>query len=148
MDLDLVERWQHPSGKVTLLGDACHPMLPYMASGAAMATEDAAVLRAVLKEASRETVPDMLKRYQAIRQPRASVVCKAGRNLQHTYHLPDGEEQQARDKLMIQEVEENPVFWGFEDRRKWLFGHDAEEYDSELGVPFHDLSLKHADDSI
>lgn len=32
-DFDSLEHWVHPSGKVTLLGDACHPMMPYMAQG-------------------------------------------------------------------------------------------------------------------
>lgn len=138
MDLDAVERWHHPDGKITLLGDACHPMLPYMASGAAMACEDAAVLRAVFKTSTRETVPSDLKRYQAIRQQRASVVQKWGRKLQYTYHLPDGEEQQIRDKLMVQNVEANPIFWGSKDRQNWLFGHDAETLDSDESL----LSLK------
>lgn len=37
MDRKPLETWVHPSGKVVLLGDACHPMLPYRAQGAAMA---------------------------------------------------------------------------------------------------------------
>jgi salicylate hydroxylase len=39
-----LERWVDHSGRVVLMGDACHPMLPYRAQGAAMAVEDAAVL--------------------------------------------------------------------------------------------------------
>ena len=42
MDRDALSRWA--DGNVTLLGDACHPMTPYMAQGAAMAIEDAAIL--------------------------------------------------------------------------------------------------------
>ena len=45
VDRDPLPRWS--DGNVTLLGDACHPMTPYMAQGAAMAIEDAAVLSAV-----------------------------------------------------------------------------------------------------
>ncbi len=130
-DLPLVDRWYHPSGKAALLGDACHPMLPYMASGAAMAVEDAAVLRALLKNASPKDIPAALARYQQIRQPRASAVQKAGRYLQYTYHLPDGEEQETRDRLMVQDVAENPVFWGHETRRNWLFGADVEDFEKE-----------------
>ena len=42
LDRDPLPRWS--DGNITLLGDACHPMTPYMAQGAAMAIEDAAVL--------------------------------------------------------------------------------------------------------
>src|SRR5215475_1916934 len=42
VDRNSLQRWAE--GKVTLLGDSCHPMTPYMAQGAAMAIEDAAVL--------------------------------------------------------------------------------------------------------
>ncbi|KAJ9145142.1 FAD/NAD(P)-binding domain-containing protein [Pleurostoma richardsiae] len=125
-DLDIVERWVHPSGRAALLGDACHPMLPYMASGAAMACEDAAVLRQVLKTATRQSVPAALHQYQKIRQPRASVVQKSGRALQHAYHLEDGAEQAQRDELMTKDMTENPIYWGHQPRREWLFGHDAE----------------------
>lgn len=101
-------------------------MLPYMASGAAMACEDAAVLRQVLKTATPETIPDALNQYQKIRQPRASVVQKSGRALQRAYHLEDGVEQTARDDLITKDAENNPIYWGYQPRREWLFGHDAE----------------------
>lgn len=132
-DLDLVERWVHPSGKAALLGDACHPMLPYMASGAAMACEDAAVLRQVLSTATRETLGAALRRYPDIRQPRASIVQKAGRKLQHWYHLGDGQQQALRDELMVQDVDENPIYWGHAPRREWFFGHDAEAAATKAG---------------
>ena len=49
-------------GRVTLLGDACHPTLPFMAQGAAMAIEDGAVLSACLVQDS--NIPVALKRYE------------------------------------------------------------------------------------
>lgn len=102
-------------------------MLPYMASGAAMACEDAAVLRQVLKTATRETVSQALNRYQDIRKPRAATVQESGRALQHAYHLEDGKDQVLRDQLIKLDIAENPIFWGHQSRRDWLFGHDAEE---------------------
>ena len=125
-DLDLVDHWVHPSGKGVLVGDAVHPMLPYMASGAAMACEDAATLRKVLQSASRSTLSTALAKYQKLRQPRASAIQKAGRKLQDAYHLPDGAEQEERDDWMVKDDARNPIFWGHSERRKWLFGHDAE----------------------
>ncbi|KAF2095556.1 FAD/NAD(P)-binding domain-containing protein [Rhizodiscina lignyota] len=127
-DLDLVDHWVHPSGKAALLGDAVHPMLPYMASGAAMACEDAAVLRKIFQTATKQNLPAALQRYQKIRQPRASVVQKAGRKLQDAYHLSDGKEQQDRDAWITKDDEKNPIFWGYKARREWLFGHDAENF--------------------
>jgi len=57
-------------GRVTLLGDACHPMTPYMAQGAATAIEDAAVLARCL-EADRD-VERAFERYEQHRRPRTS----------------------------------------------------------------------------
>ncbi|KAI5857329.1 FAD/NAD(P)-binding domain-containing protein [Durotheca rogersii] len=125
-DLDLVDHWVHPSGKATLLGDAVHPTLPYMASGAAMACEDAAALKQALRGATRETLTSALSKYQEVRQPRASVVQKAGRTLQDAYHLHDGERQRERDYWITKDDPKNPIFWGCKERRGWLFGHDAE----------------------
>jgi salicylate hydroxylase/6-hydroxynicotinate 3-monooxygenase len=59
-------------GRVVLLGDACHPMTPYMASGAAMALEDAVVLARCLDDC--ETLEAAFRTYEATRKPRASMV--------------------------------------------------------------------------
>jgi 2-polyprenyl-6-methoxyphenol hydroxylase-like FAD-dependent oxidoreductase len=59
-------------GHVVLLGDACHPMTPYMASGAAMALEDAAVLARSIDEA--DSVDAAFRLYETTRKPRASAV--------------------------------------------------------------------------
>ena len=55
-----------------LLGDACHPMTPYMASGAAMALEDAAVLARCIEEI--KDIEEAFRVYEATRKPRASAV--------------------------------------------------------------------------
>jgi salicylate hydroxylase/6-hydroxynicotinate 3-monooxygenase len=57
---------------VTLLGDACHPMTPYMAQGAATAIEDAAILARALDEAGNEDIETAFKCYEAHRKPRTS----------------------------------------------------------------------------
>ena len=66
---DPLPTWRR--GRVVLLGDACHPMTPYMASGAGMALEDAAVLARCLVEFG--DVDTALRIYEATRKPRASV---------------------------------------------------------------------------
>jgi salicylate hydroxylase len=73
-------------GPVTLLGDAAHPMLPFLAQGAAMAIEDAHVLA---EELSR--LPDQpdraLRRYERARERRTARVQRAARANGRTYHL-------------------------------------------------------------
>ncbi|EON99136.1 putative salicylate hydroxylase protein [Phaeoacremonium minimum UCRPA7] len=123
-DLPNLTRWAHPSGKAVLLGDSCHPMLPYLAQGAAQAFEDAAVIRQCLAQDT--DLPTGLKNYESIRMPRASLVQAKTREHQYILHIDDGEEQKARDERMRVNAAENPVFWGYDDRRKWLFSHDAE----------------------
>ena len=72
VDRDPLTRWSE--GNVTLLGDACHPMTPYMAQGAAMAMEDAAVLSRCLAGVERDGVSDAFRRFEATRKPRTSRV--------------------------------------------------------------------------
>jgi 6-hydroxynicotinate 3-monooxygenase len=72
MDRDSLSRWS--DGNVTLLGDACHPMTPYMAQGAAMAIEDAAVLSRCLDGVGRDGVADAFRRFEATRKERTSRV--------------------------------------------------------------------------
>jgi 6-hydroxynicotinate 3-monooxygenase len=61
-------------GNVALLGDACHPMTPYMAQGAASAIEDAAILSRCLEGVDRDGIAVALKRYERTRKPRASEI--------------------------------------------------------------------------
>ena len=73
----LFEREPLPSwgkGRVVLLGDACHPMTPYMAQGAASALEDAMVLSRCLENVASNDVAAALKRYEATRKPRTSQI--------------------------------------------------------------------------
>lgn len=74
-DRDPVPRWV--DGRVALLGDAAHPMVPALGQGANMALEDAAVLAAAL--ASDATVPDALAAYARERVDRAGAVVLASR---------------------------------------------------------------------
>lgn len=128
-DLPILTRWVHPSGKACLLGDACHPMLPYLAQGAAQAVEDAATLRQCL--AGDSDLKTALKKYEDIRLPRSATVQAKTREHQYILHIEDGDEQEQRDQKMTRNADENPVFWGYEDRRNWLFSHDAEILNKE-----------------
>ncbi|MDE2285374.1 MAG: FAD-dependent monooxygenase [Hyphomicrobiales bacterium] len=72
VDRDPLPRWC--DGNVTLLGDACHPMTPYMAQGAAMAIEDAAILARCLEGVDRDGVASAFRRFEATRRERTSRV--------------------------------------------------------------------------
>ncbi|WP_028935675.1 FAD-dependent monooxygenase [Pseudonocardia spinosispora] len=73
VDRDPLDSWS--DGTVTLLGDSCHPMTPYMAQGAAMALEDAVVLARLLDGVGdRAGIAEAFGRFEAIRKPRTSRV--------------------------------------------------------------------------
>lgn len=72
-------------GRITLLGDACHPMLPYMAQGGVMAIEDAMVLANCLKGA--KDIPAALKRYEGLRLERTAKVQAAAHDNGRRFHL-------------------------------------------------------------
>lgn len=59
-------------GRVSLMGDACHPMLPFMAQGAGMAIEDAVVLARALEQDA--DVASALRRYESARQDRTAKI--------------------------------------------------------------------------
>lgn len=77
VDRDPLPHWGE--GNITLLGDSCHPMTPYMAQGAAMAIEDAAVLSRCLDGVDRDGVAAAFQRFEATRKPRTSRVQLASR---------------------------------------------------------------------
>lgn len=87
-------------GRVALLGDACHAMLPYQAQGASQAMEDAAVLAEELAEVSRRDIDSALMRYVARRAKHAGMVQDASLENMSLYHLPDGPQQQLRDEKL------------------------------------------------
>jgi len=111
---------QWSEGRVTLLGDACHPMLPFMAQGAAQAIEDGAALASLLK-AMPDDVPAALRRYEEIRKPRATRLQQASSANRTRFHLPDGPEQQARDQAMATSGDRSIANIG------WLYLHDASD---------------------
>ena len=121
----LYDRTPMPSwaaGSIALLGDACHPMLPFMAQGACQAIEDGAILARLLDGTIPGRVPDALRTYEAIRQPRAAELQRRSWRNATTYHLPDGQDQQARDDA-LRRAAEAPV--DGPDPLAWLYGYGA-----------------------
>ncbi|KAE9403378.1 FAD/NAD-binding domain-containing protein [Gymnopus androsaceus JB14] len=94
-------QWAHEGGRVIVIGDACHPMLPYRAQGSAMAVEDAATLGALFSDLKCiSEIPHLFKAFQDIRFGRITETQRASWFNRHIFHLQDGEEQRVRDTSM------------------------------------------------
>lgn len=73
-------------------------MLPYMAQGANSSLEDGATLGALLaRVSSKQQIPRAIDMFDAIRRPRLDQLVRETFLQGHEHHLPDGEEQVARD---------------------------------------------------
>jgi salicylate hydroxylase len=84
-DRDPIPRWTQ--GRVTLLGDSAHAMLPYLGQGACQALEDGAVLANALAASPSDPVA-ALAAYERVRRPRASSVVLTARARGVSNHLP------------------------------------------------------------
>lgn len=112
-----LECWSR--GRVTLLGDACHATLPYLAQGANMAIEDGMVLARALDEF--DDAPEALRRYEAARKERATcIVTKSSENLGrfHNHALLDPD---AADDYVASEWAPDKI----RDRYEWILSYDA-----------------------
>ena len=83
MDRPPLPSWS--GGRIVLLGDACHPTLPFLAQGAAMAIEDAAALAGCLS--ADLSAAAALGRYEALRKPRTTKVQRVSRVNARIFHL-------------------------------------------------------------
>ncbi|PIT76330.1 FAD-dependent monooxygenase [Limnohabitans sp. B9-3] len=106
---------QHVQGRVALVGDAAHPMLPYLAQGAGMAIEDAHALAEKLLGASAANVPERLQEFASVRwQRNARVQARAIRNGQ-IFHA-SGPLRVGRDlglRLMGSRLMDVPWLYGY-----------------------------------
>ncbi|MCH9808012.1 MAG: FAD-dependent monooxygenase [Alphaproteobacteria bacterium] len=109
-----LENWV--SGRVALLGDAAHPVLPFLAQGAVLALEDAEILARCLSGCRPETVPAALRNYQQARMTRAQRVQQASRQNGEIYHL-DGPMRRARN-LTLQYAPAGKLISKYD----WLYG--------------------------
>ncbi|EPE04140.1 salicylate hydroxylase [Ophiostoma piceae UAMH 11346] len=144
--------WTHPSASFTLTGDAVHATLPYLASGAGMALEDAGVLGlclARIKDKSIQSKKLALDVYEACRRVRTEKVVQRGTYNQYMYHMQDGPDQIERDQKLahFEEVDkkwisdaeaagtapvlpisdetgEDPFPWRYNGVARWLLTYD------------------------
>jgi salicylate hydroxylase len=116
-DREPLPRWS--VGRTTLLGDACHPMYPFMGQGAAQAIEDGATLTACLVAGGAADPAETLRRYEGLRQPRVTRLQELSRANKTRFHLPDGPAQAARDAEWARAGDRSP------DALRWLYEFDA-----------------------
>jgi salicylate hydroxylase len=106
-------------GRVTLLGDACHSMLPMLAQGAVMALEDGLVLARCIKKYG--IVPQALQRYEAARRERANRAVTGSAENAKRFHNPDLAHAAGAEAYVTREWQEDKV----KARYEWLFTYDA-----------------------
>jgi salicylate hydroxylase len=111
------------SGRLALLGDAAHPMLPHLGQGANQSIEDAFALAAVLKDAAAADVPGALRRYAQVRRRRTDVVQANSRRNGERYdqvnRTADGRDRELIDARTL---------------RAWIYDYDVEA-EPELTAP-------------
>jgi len=121
IDREPIKQWTY--GRITMLGDACHPMIPFMGQGGAQAIEDAAAITACLQKCG-EDVEAALKLYETVRLPRATQIQNGSWDNKTRFHMPDGPGQAERDAAMAQGMTD----WSYR-AVAWVYAHDASVLD-------------------
>jgi 2-polyprenyl-6-methoxyphenol hydroxylase-like FAD-dependent oxidoreductase len=116
-DRDPIGQWNH--GRVTLLGDAAHPTLQYLAQGACMALEDAVTLGEALR-VEQNDFGRAFERYQRSRVTRTARVVLSAREMGRIFHA-SGIERLVRNDLWKGRSPER-----FYDALEWLYGWKVE----------------------
>ncbi|MBW7983142.1 3-hydroxybenzoate 6-monooxygenase [Enterobacillus tribolii] len=116
-DREPVASWGH--GRVTLLGDAAHPVAQYMAQGACMALEDAVTLGEAIKACDGDAVKGF-RLYESVRIPRTARIVWSTREMGRLYHA-EGVERQVRN-LLWQGKTQQEYYRALE----WLYGWKEE----------------------
>ena len=117
-DRNPLEKWGE--GRVTMLGDAAHGMLQYMAQGACMAIEDAVTLGEAIKHCQGDVL-QAFQLYEKSRIPRTARVVLSAREMGRLYHAK-GVERLVRNQLWEGRTPER-----FYDALEWLYGWRAEK---------------------
>jgi len=118
MGRDPMDRWTR--GRVSLLGDACHPMLPLLAQGAVMAIEDGFILARCF-ETYGDDVEVALNRYEEVRRERANRAVRGSAENAKRFHNQTLSDRAAAEAYIDREWNEDRV----KDRYEWLFRYDV-----------------------
>ena len=133
MHREEMESWINPQSNLVLIGDSCHPMLPYLAQGANSSIEDGAVLGLLLSAAnftSKAKLQETLQLFQQLRKARGEGIVRETFKQRKDFHMPNGPEQERRDELMLRQLGKElqgafPSRWTCPEVQPWLYGYDA-----------------------
>jgi salicylate hydroxylase len=115
-----LQQWS--SGRVTLLGDACHPTLPFLAQGAVMAIEDGYIVARCIEQY--ESDPALaLKKYEAARIERTTMIVQRSTENGRRFHNPALASPDGAAAYVDREWAEAKV----RERYDWLFRYDVDE---------------------
>ena len=116
------------NGRVALMGDAAHAMLPYHAQGAVQSIEDAWVLARCLEIGQKTeggNVSAALLKFESLRKDRAQRLQHHSRNAERWYHLEDADEIARRNARLAAHARNNDG--GVTPQQAWLYSYDAEK---------------------
>jgi salicylate hydroxylase len=119
MGREPMPRWSY--GRVTLLGDACHPTLPFLAQGAVMALEDGFVLARCLEASPGDPVA-ALARYEQARMERTARIVQGSAANAARFHNPQLAHAEGAAAYVDEQWSEERV----KERYDWLFSYNAE----------------------
>ncbi|KAI9713821.1 MAG: hypothetical protein M1820_000551 [Bogoriella megaspora] len=145
MHREPLDAWVNEDANFVMIGDSCHPMLPYLAQGANSSMEDGAVLGGLLKGMmSKADLKERLDVYQKLRKARGEAIVKETFKQRQSFHMADGPEQEARDHLFLSQLDkeikgEFPSRWTCPVVQPWLYGYDAE---IEVAAALKNLEVK------
>lgn len=111
------------NGRVALMGDAAHAMLPYHAQGAVQSLEDAWVLARTL-ELRGDSPLVALKHYESLRYDRASLLVQQSRSAEGWYHVDTPEQIESRNARFRSTSAR--LEGGFSPQQHWLYSYDAD----------------------
>jgi salicylate hydroxylase len=113
-----MERWT--KGRITLLGDACHPILPFLGQGGVMAIEDGYVIAACLKKYFADPAT-AFSRYEDIRRERTTAVVRKSHENRKRVFNPELANADAVGKSVTTEWQQALA----RERLDWLYAYDA-----------------------
>lgn len=119
MQRDPIPQWT--KGRISLLGDAAHATLPFLAQGAVHSIEDGMVLSRCLENVGTEDVAAALTRYEKARIDRTSRMVRGATENTERFHSKELATEESAEKYLAREWSEAPIF----ERYDWLYRYDA-----------------------
>ncbi|PYH78108.1 FAD binding domain protein [Aspergillus uvarum CBS 121591] len=126
-----MDSWINDKSNLVFIGDACHPMLPYLAQGANSSLEDGAVLGGLLGHMKQKSdLPQILRLYEKLRKSRGEAIVRETFKQRNDFHMPNGPEQEKRDQVFLSQLGKElkgafPSRWTCPEVQPWLYGYDA-----------------------